>query len=120
VFGVVKAHQGFIEVESEPGKGSTFKLYFPLPARIIVQAQEAAPSEEDIALVITDLGLPKLDGWEVFKRVREINPGVAVLLASGYVDRDLKQQILESGVKGFLQKPYRPEELLLTVRKALD
>jgi len=30
--------------------------------------------QHEIALVITDLGLPKLDGWEVFKRVRSVNP----------------------------------------------
>jgi FixJ family two-component response regulator len=42
------------------------------------------------------------------------------LIASGYLDRVVKAEILDSGVRGFIEKPYRPEEILKVLREALD
>jgi DNA-binding NtrC family response regulator len=74
----------------------------------------------EIALVISDMGLPKLSGDVEFKKLKEINPAVKMVLASGYFEPDIKAILENAGVLGFLQKPYLIEEVLKKVRKALD
>jgi CheY-like chemotaxis protein len=75
---------------------------------------------ETVALVVTDLGLPKLGGWEAFQKMRTMNPNVKAIVASGYLEPMLRSEIFDAGVKGFVQKPYRPDELLKRVREVLD
>ncbi|MEO8168292.1 MAG: response regulator, partial [bacterium] len=72
---------------------------------------------EEIGLVLTDLGLPKIDGWEAFQRMKEINPAVKVIFASGYIDPTLRTNLMGAGAKGLVQKPYMPEEILNRVRE---
>ncbi len=76
--------------------------------------------ENDIHLVLSDLGLPKLNGYDVFQRLLEINPSVRFVLTSGYIDPEQKAEVLAMGAKHVLQKPYTPHDLLLKVRDALD
>ena len=61
-----------------------------------------------IDLVVLDMVMPGMGGGEVFDRLREIDPGVRVLLSSGYSINGQAQDILDRGCKGFLQKPLRP------------
>jgi PAS domain S-box-containing protein len=75
---------------------------------------------ERIHLILTDLGLPKLGGWDAFLQMKKINPKVKVIIASGYLDPQIKSEKTEVGVAGFLTKPYQPDILLKTVRMALD
>lgn len=75
---------------------------------------------EEIGLVLTDLGLPKIDGWEAFQRMKEINPGVKVIFASGYIDPTLRANLMGAGAKGLVQKPYMPEEILNRVRELIN
>jgi two-component system cell cycle sensor histidine kinase/response regulator CckA len=76
--------------------------------------------QAEIAVVILDLGLPKLNGLEVFKRMREGDPGVKVILASGFIDPETKKEVHEAGVKHFVQKPYSPDDVLKKIRHILD
>jgi CheY-like chemotaxis protein len=66
-----------------------------------------------IDLLITDLGLPKMNGREVARAVTALRPGVRVLFVSGYVAPD------EPGAGHFLAKPFLPAELLEKVRTLL-
>ncbi|MCB0288847.1 MAG: PAS domain S-box protein [Calditrichaeota bacterium] len=75
---------------------------------------------EEIDLVFTDSGLPKLGGWEAFCQMREINPKVKAVFASGYFEPGLKQTMLENGVKDFIQKPYSPMNVVHSIREVLD
>jgi two-component system cell cycle sensor histidine kinase/response regulator CckA len=74
----------------------------------------------DIDLVILDMIMPEISGEETFDRLREINPGIKVLLSSGYSVNGKAQKILDRGCKGFLQKPFRLELLSLKVREAIN
>ena len=56
---------------------------------------------EEIELIISDIGLPKLDGFEAFKRIKETDPGVRVILASGYLEPHAKSEILKAGAKWY-------------------
>ncbi len=73
-----------------------------------------------IDLVLTDLGLPKLTGADEFIKLKEINKNVKVLIASGFLEPEDKTKLEQLGIKGFLQKPYVIEELLLKIRKAIE
>ena len=75
---------------------------------------------KEIALVISDMGLPILSGENEFKKIREINPAVKMILASGYFEPDIKAKLEHAGVLGFLQKPYVIEEVLSKIRKVLE
>jgi signal transduction histidine kinase/CheY-like chemotaxis protein len=171
VDGIMRSHGGHIEVESEPHRGTTFLLYFPVSLNgqpssgshqalfgsvrggsetiLLVEDEEAlldmvrgllelkgytvlaaSDGEEavrlyterakEIALVISDMGLPKLDGGNVYLQIRAINPTAKVLLVSGYVEPETKAALLGKGVRAFLQKPYVPQEILRQVREVID
>ncbi len=170
VFGVVQEHQGFVDVDSEVGRGSTFHVYLPLPLGSVLTAEREEESQRDpggsetvlvvedeelmlqlvatvlrdkgykvleakdgeeallihaenkgkIDVVLSDYGLPRLDGWQACRRMREKDPHLIVFLASGYLDPQVKSEISDGGVSGFIGKPYSPNEILRRLRAALD
>jgi len=88
------------------------------------EGQEAlrlfAERRQEIALVILDMVMPRLNGREVFRRLKEIDPQVRVLLSSGYSADGDAQAILNEGVIGFVQKPYLVNDLAQAVKRALQ
>jgi len=77
-----------------------------------------AERRQEIALVILDMVMPQLGGREVFRRLKEIDPNVRVLLSSGYSADGDAQAILNEGVLGFVQKPYAMNDLAQAVKRA--
>jgi PAS domain S-box-containing protein len=63
-------------------------------------------NKQGIDVVVLDIGLPKMKGWDVFLKMKEENPGVKVIVATGYLDPELKSRIHTAGVRDFIQKPY--------------
>ena len=76
--------------------------------------------QEQIALVISDLGMPKLDGLGLLRKMKEMQPTVKVIMTSGLVDPEQQSEILLAGARDFLPKPYNGREVLLRVREILD
>jgi PAS domain S-box-containing protein len=161
VHGIVNQTGGYIRVDSEPGKGATFELYFPLastgrtaevatasdpvpasPGRVALvveddalvrsmavrglleagyTALEAADGRAALEMVrshngrldvvITDIGMPEFDGYELANRLRAERPDLPVLFMSGYGDTD--------PVGPFLQKPFGPDALVRMVAEVL-
>jgi CheY-like chemotaxis protein len=77
-----------------------------------------AENRREIALVILDLIMPEMGGVETFRRLREIDPAVRVLISSGYAGDDRSEMLLAEGVAGFLRKPYRLGTLAAAIRQA--
>jgi PAS domain S-box-containing protein len=75
---------------------------------------------DEIALVISDLGLPKFGGDELYHKLAGVNPNVRMILSSGYIEPAMKTRILKEGVKDFIQKPYNPGEVLRAVRRVFE
>jgi PAS domain S-box-containing protein len=76
--------------------------------------------EGEIDMIILDMIMPGLSGGTTFNLLREINPQVRVLLCSGYSIDGQAKEILNQGCKGFLQKPFKFEELSRKIRESLE
>ena len=69
-----------------------------------------------VAIVILDLIMPGMGGGEVFDRLKEIDTDVKVLLSSGYSINGQAAEILNRGCDGFIQKPFKLNELSKKMR----
>jgi two-component system cell cycle sensor histidine kinase/response regulator CckA len=74
----------------------------------------------EIALVFLDLTMPRMDGEETFRELRRLDPGVLVVMSSGYTEHDITSRFAAGGPAGFLQKPYTLAQLAERLRNALD
>ncbi len=83
---------------------------------VAVYSQKA----KEIDLVILDMIMPGINGSRTFDILREINPDVAVILASGYSAEGEARSIINRGCRGFIQKPFHMQELSRKVRDVLD
>ena len=76
--------------------------------------------KDDIDLVILDMIMPGMNGGETYDRLKQIDPGICVLLSSGYSIDGQASDILSRGCNGFIQKPFNLMELSSATRKVLD
>ena len=74
----------------------------------------------EIGLVILDLIMPNLSGAEAFEKLKQINPDVRVIVASGYTQNSTSTEMLENGALVFLSKPFRIDELSQLVAKHIS
>lgn len=82
-------------------------------------AADEALKDDVFGLLILDLGLPKLDGFEVLKRLRRRNTAMPVLILSGREKPEEKVTGLDLGADDYLAKPFSLSELLARVRALL-
>ena len=59
-----------------------------------------------IDLIISDLEMPKMNGWQVLDKLREIDPQIKVMLSSGALTDKDEQSVINEGFSAFLKKPY--------------
>ncbi len=176
VYGIVKQSGGDIRIFTQPGQGTTFRIYLPRLESGVEAAKESPPfflrplghgSEtilvlEDetalrnlirqvlvsrgytvldtgdpteairicerggtIALLVTDVIMPKMSGPQVVERVIKLRPDMKILYTSGYTAKALVQHgvgqagIGQNGI-AFFAKPFAPEALAAKVREVLD
>jgi len=77
-------------------------------------------NKERIDMVVLDMIMPDMSGAETYDRLKEINPGIKVLLSSGYSIDGQAADILDRGCSGFIQKPFKMKELSQKLRNILD
>jgi PAS domain S-box-containing protein len=171
VYGIVKQHDGMIDVTARRGGGAAFRIFLPA-TREAVRLEEkhdaagpAGPGHEtillaedeelvrnlalrvlehggyrvlvakdgaeaialvesrgaDIDLALLDVVMPKANGPQVRARIRDIQPGMAVLFCSGYSRQMLPESVVpEDETIELLLKPYAPRVLLDRIRAALS
>jgi CheY-like chemotaxis protein len=170
VMAIVKSHHGVINVYSEPGRGTSFKVYLPatelsaeaqqnyekdiaLPRgkgeTILVVDDEAsilaiteqtlrafgyevltatdgaeavaiyAANKKEIAVVLTDMTMPIMDGPATIRALFRLNPRVKIIAASGLTANGGVDKTSEMGVSEFLAKPYTADTLLNTLKRII-
>lgn len=75
---------------------------------------------EFIHLILTDLKMPRMDGVELLKVAKTIRPEVEVILITGYGTVDTAVKSMKDGAFDYIQKPFKPREILKVVRQAIE
>jgi len=74
----------------------------------------------NIDLVILDLIMPGIDGGKAFEMIHQLQPGLPVILSSGYSRSGRIKEIMRRGCRAFIQKPFDYTQLSSVLRKVLD
>lgn len=61
---------------------------------------------DEIVVVVLDLVMPEMDGSETFAELKNIDPNVRVLIASGFTNDEVVDELLANGARGFVEKPF--------------
>lgn len=167
---IVRSHGGFLEVSTQPGTGTCFKVYLPAAGSATAGAQPGVPSvllppgkgelilvvddemsirrvtsqtletfgyrvllaahgaealefyeahRSDIAVVLTDMMMPVMDGLELIRALQKQDALLPVIAASGVGAAGQVAKAWEAGVRHFIAKPYTAEVLLNTLAVVL-
>jgi DNA-binding response OmpR family regulator len=73
-----------------------------------------------IDVVLLDVGLPKMTGWQVFAKMKVENEDVRVVIASGYLEPKRKAEMSSAGVRDFVTKPYRLDEVVQRIQSLVE
>jgi DNA-binding NtrC family response regulator len=76
--------------------------------------------ENPYDVMILDIMMPKMDGLEVLRRVKETHPNVDVIMITGLSQIDTAVQAMKLGAFDYISKPFEPDELKLVVQRALE
>jgi DNA-binding NtrC family response regulator len=77
-------------------------------------------TEKDYDLVISDLKMPGMDGMELFDELKEIKPGVPVIIITAYGSLETADEAMKKGVADFVTKPFRKDSILFTIKRVLE
>ena len=70
-------------------------------------------------IIVTDVRMPEMDGLEFYRKVKDIDPDIPVIVMTGHADVPMVLSVLKEGVFSFLAKPIVTEELISTSQRAL-
>lgn len=112
-------------VDDESIVGKRLKQVFSKIGFEVETYTEAAPAMAAMAkkpfdIVVTDLKMDGMDGMEVLKQVRGMNPRTQVIIITGYASPETAELAQQQGVFEFLAKPFRLDELKQVIYRALE
>jgi len=171
LLGIVKGHKGVLQLSSQPGQGSTFRIFLPLQNGTLAADQTSLQSSssknwqgkgkillvededsvmaiaeemlaelgftvikaangrealdlyqqqaKDITLVITDIGMPVMDGYVLCRELKERAGKLPIIVSSGFGDRVVTSRIASGNIAGLVSKPYDFNQLRDVLKKVL-
>jgi PAS domain S-box-containing protein len=169
VLGIIKAHSGELQVCSQLGHGTTFRIYLPIKSSTSIEDKAATTSVpwqgtgtillvedeaqiriiakalleligftvidasngkkglelfqknvEDIILVVTDMGMPVMNGYEMIRELKKLSPDLPVVISSGFGDDDVASHIARRDIAGSINKPYSFDQLRDVMRSVVE
>lgn len=81
------------------------------------QCIDALKNNSDIKLVLLDIKMPKVNGLDVLKNIKEIYPDMNVIIVTGYKSVETASEATQLGAAGYIVKPFKSDEILETVKK---
>lgn len=170
--GIIKSHAGALQLFSQPGHGTTFKVYLPAltseidgdevqtvsvtaapwqgsgtillaedeaQVRYIAKEMlqmfgftvlEAVNGKEAldtylkntlvITLVVTDMGMPVMDGYQLFSELKKLNSELPIIVSSGFGDTEVSKRIGRDNIAGIINKPYNMNQLQEVLKSAVE
>ncbi|MFO0815197.1 MAG: PAS domain-containing protein [Gemmatales bacterium] len=124
---VAKVNQGTIlVVEDEPAVMRFIQFVLEQAGYVVVTGVDGQQGLQlfnermnSLSLAVIDLTMPQINGIEMVKQIRKQNATIPVILMSGYAEEDVTLKASGLCYQGFLQKPFRPQELLSIVRQTM-
>jgi PAS domain S-box-containing protein len=170
--GIVTAHKGAVQLSSQSGKGTTFKVYLPLQ---MTESSEVRPNQQvtslspwqscgtillvedeepfieiaksmleelgftvigasngkealklykgnasEIKLVVTDIGMPIMDGYALVRELKIIKPELPIIISSGFGDNAVTARIPSEDIAGLISKPYNIDQLREVLKSVVE
>ena len=169
VLGIIKAHNGALQLTSQVGFGTTFTVYLPVQtsktvgdllslvslmpwqgdgtvllvedepqvsivAKTLLQAlgftvllaengqialEMYQKNAEYITLVLTDIGMPVMDGYQLIHKLKTLNPELPIIVSSGFGDAEVTSHIHEN-IEGVVSKPYSFGQLREVLKRVVE
>jgi len=171
VLGIINSHNGALQLFSQLGRGTTFKVFLPVQimdtmgdedqihtpsvlwqgtgtillvededqirniSKILLQkfgftVLEAVNGKEaldlyqknvaDITLILTDMGMPVMDGYALLSALQQVNNKRPIIISSGFGDADVASRTVRDNIAGIISKPYNPSQLRDVLKNALE
>lgn len=171
VLGNIKAHNGALQITSQPGSGTTCRVYLPVRssdaadnesiqqispvtwrrgATILLVEDEAElllvmkmilqklgftvieasngkealelyrDNAEDIALIMTDIEMPVMDGYALFGELKKLKPDLPIIIVSAFADTVITSKIPRDNIAGLVNKPYNFSQLQDVLQGVVD
>jgi len=83
------------------------------------EAIEAMRTNENIGLIIMDLSMPEMNGYNATRNIRSFRPDIPVIAVTAYVGDETIEQINEAGFNEYLLKPFLSKDLMNAIRRSL-
>ena len=171
VLGIINSHNGALQLFSQLGQGTTFKVYLPAPAEettsrenqiefpppalwkgsgtiLLVEDEEPIrdiaknflelfgftvleavngkdafemyqKNSAEITLVLTDMGMPIMDGYELFHKLKSLDTKLPIVVSSGYGDAEVSARIGSDNIAAIISKPYNPSQLREVLKRVV-
>jgi two-component system, NtrC family, response regulator HydG len=112
-------------VDDEPSQRKMLKANLSLDGYEVVEAEDgsnaiARVADEFFDLVLMDNRMTHVDGIEALKQIKQISPGIPVIIITAYASVETAVQALQSGAHDYLTKPLDIDELRIKVQQTLE
>ena len=113
-------------VEDEPIVRTTLALVLKHSGLSVLEAEDGVAAVEifrqhrdEIGCVVCDLTMPRMNGWETLTALRQLLPGIGVILVSGYSEAQAMAGDHPERPVAFLQKPYETKVIITAINQIL-